>query len=252
MMVCLLLLTAGVTAARFRVSRRSTAAAPLRRCCRRGRRCGQPEPDVERRGARSPTRSPLPTNTCGCADRMSARSSPSARRPSTRNAATKRPITFGALFGYPTLARTVTSTSQPIRRQNALADPTLVLPDVTRSPKGPRYETELPLAPGCVRAAGGDESWPDAPPAPPTTRPPPSLPAPPAPASSTPHRPHPRRQFQRARAPASSTPRLPRPPQQLSIQKPKKSPTAQPLRPLIQILGCRTPSCERLIPNGTH
>ena len=46
------------------------------------------------------------------------------------------PITFGALFGVPTLARTVTATSQPIRRQNALADPTLVLPDVTRSPEG--------------------------------------------------------------------------------------------------------------------
>jgi hypothetical protein len=29
------------------------------------------------------------------------------------------PITFGALFGFPTLERTVTSTSQPIRTQNA-------------------------------------------------------------------------------------------------------------------------------------
>ena len=30
------------------------------------------------------------------------------------------PITFGVLFGYPTLARTVTSTSEPIRNENAL------------------------------------------------------------------------------------------------------------------------------------
>ncbi|HEY5844363.1 MAG TPA: pilus assembly protein TadG-related protein [Mycobacterium sp.] len=30
------------------------------------------------------------------------------------------PITFGALFGTPTLTRTVTATSQPIRRTNAL------------------------------------------------------------------------------------------------------------------------------------
>ena len=32
------------------------------------------------------------------------------------------PITFGALFGAPTLERTVTSTSQPILRQSALGD----------------------------------------------------------------------------------------------------------------------------------
>lgn len=37
------------------------------------------------------------------------------------------PITFGALFGVPKLARTVTATSQPIRRQNAVAESSLVL-----------------------------------------------------------------------------------------------------------------------------
>jgi hypothetical protein len=29
------------------------------------------------------------------------------------------PVTFGALFGFPTISRTVTATSQPIRRNNA-------------------------------------------------------------------------------------------------------------------------------------
>ncbi len=37
----------------------------------------------------------------------------------TAQCSNEAPITFGALFGFPTLDRTVTSTSQPIRTQNA-------------------------------------------------------------------------------------------------------------------------------------
>jgi hypothetical protein len=37
----------------------------------------------------------------------------------TAQCSNEAPITFGALFGLPTLERTVTSTSQPIRTQNA-------------------------------------------------------------------------------------------------------------------------------------
>jgi hypothetical protein len=37
----------------------------------------------------------------------------------TAQCSNEAPITFGALFGFPTLERTVTSTSQPIRTQNA-------------------------------------------------------------------------------------------------------------------------------------
>jgi len=33
------------------------------------------------------------------------------------------PITFGALFGFPTIPRTATATSQPIRKQNASGAP---------------------------------------------------------------------------------------------------------------------------------
>ncbi len=42
----------------------------------------------------------------------------------TAQCANEAPITFGALFGSPTISRTVTSTSQPIRRANALGTPT--------------------------------------------------------------------------------------------------------------------------------
>lgn len=44
-------------------------------------------------------------------------------------------ITFGALFGVPTLARTVTATSQPIRRLNAAIGPGFL--DVTQASPGP-------------------------------------------------------------------------------------------------------------------
>ena len=37
----------------------------------------------------------------------------------TAQCSNEAPITFGALFGSPTLARTVTATSEPLRRQNA-------------------------------------------------------------------------------------------------------------------------------------
>ena len=49
----------------------------------------------------------------------------------TAQCSNEAPITFGALFGFPTLERTVTSTSQPIRTQNASA-----ALDVFVSPEG--------------------------------------------------------------------------------------------------------------------
>ena len=70
MMVCLLLLTAGVTAAGSAFLAGQRLQRLVRRCCRGRRRRGQPEPHVKRRVVWSPTRSPLRTTTCGFADRM--------------------------------------------------------------------------------------------------------------------------------------------------------------------------------------
>ena len=47
------------------------------------------------------------------------------------------PITFGVLFGSPTLARTVTSTSQPILKESALGGVLPGLPDHGESAAGP-------------------------------------------------------------------------------------------------------------------
>jgi hypothetical protein len=40
----------------------------------------------------------------------------------TARCTNEAPVTFGALFGFPTITRTVTATSQPIRRLNALGN----------------------------------------------------------------------------------------------------------------------------------
>ena len=48
----------------------------------------------------------------------------------TAQCSNEAPITFGALFGYPTLGQTVTSTSQPIRTQDASGR------DIALSPEG--------------------------------------------------------------------------------------------------------------------
>ena len=45
------------------------------------------------------------------------------------------PITFGALFGFPTIPRTATATSQPIRKQNAAGSPDVL--EQARVPAGP-------------------------------------------------------------------------------------------------------------------
>ena len=47
------------------------------------------------------------------------------------------PITFGVLFGSPTLARTVTSTSQPILKESALGGGLLGPPDHSERATGP-------------------------------------------------------------------------------------------------------------------
>ena len=135
MMVCLLLLTAGVTAA----GSAFLAGQRLQRLCD-----GAVAAAV---GAVNPNRTSsagvsVADPVAGANDYLRVRG-PDVGAVITLGAETvnaqcknESPITFGALFGVPTLARTVTATSQPIRRQNALADPTLVLPDVTRSPEG--------------------------------------------------------------------------------------------------------------------
>jgi len=45
------------------------------------------------------------------------------------------PITFGALFGFPTIPRTATATSQPIRKQNASGGPDIF--EQVQVPAGP-------------------------------------------------------------------------------------------------------------------
>jgi hypothetical protein len=46
------------------------------------------------------------------------------------------PITFGALFGSPTITRTVTATSQPIHRTNALGATPNPAPAPQAGPEG--------------------------------------------------------------------------------------------------------------------
>ena len=49
------------------------------------------------------------------------------------------PITFGALFGFPTIPRTATATSQPIRKQNASGGSSVFeQAQVTAGPEGTR------------------------------------------------------------------------------------------------------------------
>ncbi|MEP6562257.1 MAG: pilus assembly protein TadG-related protein [Nakamurella sp.] len=119
MLVCLLLLTAGVTAA----GSAFLAGQRLQRLCD-----GAVAAAV---GAVDPKRSS--SEGIGLSDPIAAANEYlRVRGPDvgavvdlgadTVNArcSNQAPITFGGLFGYPTLARTVTSTSQPIYKQSAL------------------------------------------------------------------------------------------------------------------------------------
>ena len=118
MLVCLLLLTAGVTAA----GSAFLAGQRLQRLCD-----GAVAAAV---GAVNPTRSSA--QGVSVSDPIAAANEYlRVRGPDvgaivnvgadtiTAQCRNEAPITFGALFGFPTLERTATSTSQPIRTQNA-------------------------------------------------------------------------------------------------------------------------------------
>ncbi len=120
MLVCLLVLTAGVTAA----GSAFLAGQRLQRLCDGATAAAAGAVDPRRTTAES----------VGIADPIAAANrylqvrgpdvgavvSLGATTVSAR-CSNEAPITFGALFGSPTLSRTVTSTSQPVLRQNASA-----------------------------------------------------------------------------------------------------------------------------------
>ena len=120
MMVCLLLLTAGVTAA----GSAFLAGQRIQRLCDGAVAAAVGSVDPRRSSAESVTLADPVT----AANQYLRLRAPDVGAVVTVGATTvsarcsnDAPITFGALFGSPTLARTVTSTSQPVLRQNALA-----------------------------------------------------------------------------------------------------------------------------------
>ena len=130
MLVCLLLLTAGVTAA----GSAFLAGQRLQRLCD-----GAVAAAV---GAVNPKRTT--SEGVGLSDPIAAANEYlRVRGPDvgavlnlgadtvTAQCSNEAPITFGALFGSPTLARTVTSTSEPIYKQSALGS----APDSVRGPR---------------------------------------------------------------------------------------------------------------------
>lgn len=133
MMVCLLLLTAGVTAA----GSAFMAGQRLQRLCD-----GAVAAAV---GAVDPSRSSSEgvslSDPIAAANEYLRVRGPDVGAVVSLGAETvsaqcnnETPITFGALFGVSTLSRTVTSTSQPIRRQSAIGVPSVATaPDVPRA-----------------------------------------------------------------------------------------------------------------------
>ena len=134
MMVCLLVLTAGVTA----VGSAFLAGQRLQRLCDGAVAAAVGAVDPSRQsnegvGLSDPiaaaneylrVRGPDVGAVVSLgADRVSAQCSNEA------------PITFGALFGFPTIPRTATATSQPIRKQNASGAPGVL--EQARVPAGP-------------------------------------------------------------------------------------------------------------------
>ncbi len=118
MMVCLLVLTAGVTAA----GSAFLAGQRLQRLCDGATAAAAGAVDPRRSSAES----------VGVADPVAAANrylqvrGPDVGAVVTLGATTvsarcsnEAAITFGAVFGFPTISRTVTSTSQPVLRQNA-------------------------------------------------------------------------------------------------------------------------------------
>ncbi len=120
MMVCLLLLTAGVTAA----GSAFLAGQRLQRLCDGAVAAAVGSVDPRRASAESVSLS----GPVAAANQYLGLRAPDVGAVVTVGATTvsarcsnEAPITFGALFGSPTLSRTVTSTSRPVLRQNASA-----------------------------------------------------------------------------------------------------------------------------------
>ena len=118
MMVCLLVLTAGVTAA----GSAFLAGQRLQRLCDGATAAAAGSVDPRRSTAESIGLA----DPIAAANRYLAVRGPDVGAVVTLGATTvsarcsnEAPITFGALFGTPTLSRTVTSTSQAVLRQNA-------------------------------------------------------------------------------------------------------------------------------------
>lgn len=122
MFVCLLLLTAGVTAA----GSAFLAGQRLQRLCDGAVAAAVGAVDPARTSAAGVAVSDPVT----AANRYLAVRGPDVGAVITVGAETvtaqcsnDAPITFGAVFGFPTISRTVTSTSQPIRRLGASLTP---------------------------------------------------------------------------------------------------------------------------------
>jgi hypothetical protein len=122
MMVCLLLLTAGVTAA----GSAFLAGQRLQRLCDGAVAAAVGAVDPQRTSAEGSSVS----DPIAAANRYLQVRGPDVGAVVSLGAETvgaqcsnEAPITFGALFGAPTLARTVTSTSQAILRQSAWGTP---------------------------------------------------------------------------------------------------------------------------------
>lgn len=131
MMVCLLLLTAGVTAA----GSAFLAGQRLQRLCDGAVAAAVGSVDPRRASAESVSLS----GPVAAANQYLSVRAPDVGAVVTVGATTvsarcsnEAPITFGALFGSPTLSRSVTSTSRPVLRQNALG------PSLIQQEKGAR------------------------------------------------------------------------------------------------------------------
>ena len=118
MMVCLLVLTAGVTAA----GSAFLAGQRLQRLCDGAVAAAVGAVDPQRSAS---ARTSLADPIAAANEYLRVRGPDVGAVVSlgattvTARCSNEASITFGALFGSPTLARTVTSTSEPVRRQNA-------------------------------------------------------------------------------------------------------------------------------------
>jgi hypothetical protein len=133
MMVCLLVLTAGVTAA----GSAFLAGQRLQRLCDGAVAAAVGAVNPQRTSAAGvPVSDPIAAANEYLRVRGPDVGAVISLGADTVNAqcSNEAPITFGALFGSPTLTRTVTSSSEPIRNENALGNVDI---DVSSAPFGP-------------------------------------------------------------------------------------------------------------------